>query len=179
MFVGELLHVSSVMYVAVWCSLLQCAAMCCNVLQCVAIRCSVLQCVAVCCSALQCLYLRCRVFYSGVIIVCCSALQCVYLSIKEAITRSPCCRISQKSVLSSCCVVHLIASWPFEKFSRLRGAFAWAPVSCRRRGASRLTCVSSLVGGRWGRRCGERGARTLIWSRTWFKLGAAGASGEG
>jgi len=41
------------LFVAVYCSVLQCVAVCCSVLQCVAVCCSVLQGVAVCCGVLQ------------------------------------------------------------------------------------------------------------------------------
>jgi len=65
----------SVLYVAVCCSVLQCAAVCCSVLQCVAVCCSVLQCVAVCCSVLQCAAVCCSVLQC--VAVCCCFLQCV------------------------------------------------------------------------------------------------------
>ena len=52
-------------YMVLCCSVLQCVAVCCSVLQHVAVCCSVLRCVAVCCSVLQCVTL------------CCSMLQCV------------------------------------------------------------------------------------------------------
>jgi len=47
--------------VAVFCSVLQCAAVCCGVLWCVVVCCGVLWCVVVCCSVLQCVAVyRCR-----------------------------------------------------------------------------------------------------------------------
>jgi len=49
--VQEFLYSSK--YVAVCCSVLQCAAMCCSVLQCVAVCCRVLQRAAECCRVLQ------------------------------------------------------------------------------------------------------------------------------
>jgi len=63
------------LYVAVCCSVLQCAAVCCSVLQCVAVSCSVLQCVAVSCRVLQCVAVCCSVLQC--VAVCCSGLRCV------------------------------------------------------------------------------------------------------
>jgi len=78
-------------YVAVYCSVLQCVAIyqmmrvsaeCCSVLQCVAVFYSVLQCVAVCCSVLQC------------VAVCCSVWQCVaiYQMMRESVRHAAICR---------------------------------------------------------------------------------------
>jgi len=89
------------LFVAVCCSVLQCAVVCsrdtydshtfvqskcllCSVLQCVALCCSVLHCVAVCCSALQCVAVCCSVLQCAA--VCCSVLQCV-CAISTTLTR--------------------------------------------------------------------------------------------
>jgi len=49
-----IVHYSTVLVVAICCSVLQCVAVCCSVLQCVAVCCSVFQYAVVCCSLLQC-----------------------------------------------------------------------------------------------------------------------------
>ena len=90
---------SSSIYVAVFCSVLQCAAVCYIVLVFAGImplkqpfhlaqsvvRCSVLQCVAVCCSALQCVAVCCSVLQC--VAVCCSVLHCseVFRPLKESL----------------------------------------------------------------------------------------------
>jgi len=55
---------------------LQCVAVFCSVLQCAAVSGSVLQCVAVCCSVLQCVAVRDSVLQWAA--VCCNVLQCAH-----------------------------------------------------------------------------------------------------
>ena len=63
---------------AVYCSVLQCAAVCCSVVQRVAVWCSVLSCVAVWCNVVQCGAVSCSVLQC--VAVWCSVVQCVAVS---------------------------------------------------------------------------------------------------
>ena len=106
--------VSVLQYVAVCCSVLQCAAVC---LQCVAVCCSLLQCAAVClrCVAVYCSVLRsvgqlarvelCHVHTS----VCCSMLQyvAVYCSLLQC--AAVCCSVLQCVVAMRCSALQCIA----------------------------------------------------------------------
>jgi len=64
-------------HVAVWCSVLNCAAVGCSGLQWVAVFCNVLQCVAVSCIVLQCLFHVQLLGAFNHVGVCCGVLQCV------------------------------------------------------------------------------------------------------
>jgi len=78
---------------AAWCSVLQCVAVCCSVLQCVVMCCRcvagasiekaerecMLQCAAVCCSVLQCVAVCCSVLQC--VAMCCSVLQCGFITL--------------------------------------------------------------------------------------------------
>ena len=100
-------------YVAVCCSVLQCAAVCCSVLQCVAVCCSVLQCVAECCSVLQCVAVCCSVLQC--VALCCTVLQCIAVhcsvlpayNTKKYLGRSCCSVLHHQSKLKSQPATHL------------------------------------------------------------------------
>ena len=101
-------------YVAVYCSVLQCAAscfsmqraaVCCSVLQClqcVAACCSVLQRVAVCCSVLQCIAACCCILL-WCVAVCCSVLQCAAVCCSVLQCVAVCCSVLQ--CVAVCCSV--------------------------------------------------------------------------
>jgi len=61
------------LFVAVYCSVLQCVAVCCSVLQCVAVCCRVLQYAAVCCRVLQCTFDQISIHQAP---VCCREVTC-------------------------------------------------------------------------------------------------------
>jgi len=71
-------------FLAVCCSVLQCAAVCCSVLQCSVVWCvccGVLRCFAVCCSVMQCVAMRGSVLQCAA--VCCCVLQCVAVTYRH------------------------------------------------------------------------------------------------